>query len=70
VLDRRRRHPALAVEVDERLRVPAERLRIDDRRVAEQHPIALEPIDAALDGRSGEMDDAAHVLVQAASVLS
>ena len=54
-LDRLAGDVALAVEVDERLGVPAERLRVDDRRVAEDHAVALEPVDAPLDGGRGQV---------------
>ena len=50
-LDRLAADVALAIEVDERLGVPAERGGVDDRRVAQDHAVALEPVDAALDRR-------------------
>ena len=69
-LDRLARHPPLAVQVDERLRVPAKRFGIDDRRVPEQHPVALETIDPPLDGRCAQMDVPADVLKRATRIFA
>jgi len=63
-------HPALAVEVDERLGMPPERLRVDDRRVAEHDAVTLEPVQPALDRGRREVDLLPDVLKWAASVLA
>ena len=63
------RHPPLAEELDEGVGVPADRRGIDVRRVAADDPVALEPVDAALDRRRRERDAAADVLERPPRVL-
>ena len=50
-----------AVELDEGLEPVAERLRVDDRRVADDHAALVQAVHAPLDGRGGEPHGAAHV---------
>src|SRR5437588_811159 len=64
-LDRLAGHLPVAVEVDERLRVPSERRRIDDRGVAEDHTVAFGFAETAYRGlETGTRDRVSHVLEQ------
>jgi hypothetical protein len=57
-------------ELDERLRAPAEASRIDGGRVAADHAVALEPVDAPLDRRRRQRDALSDVLERAPRVLT
>jgi hypothetical protein len=67
--DLRARHPSLAEQLDERVRLPPERRVVDRRRVALDHPVALEPIDPALDRGRGQRDAPADVLERTPGIL-
>src|SRR4051812_41494225 len=65
-----RRHPALAVQRHQRVRGPAEPAGIHAGRIAADHAVGLEPVDAPLDRRRGQRDAQADALKAAPSVLS
>src|SRR5437588_7006320 len=69
-LDRPAGHLALAIQIDERFGVPAERRRVDDCGVAEDYAVALESVHAALDRRRREVHVTADVLERAPRVLA
>ena len=64
-----RGHPALAVERHERVRAPAEAAGVDAGRVAADHAVGLEPVDAPLDRRRRQRDAQADALERAPRVL-
>ncbi len=64
------RHAALAVEVHERLGVPAEHARVDDRGVAADDPLGLEAVDAPLHRRGAQVHVLADVLERPPRVLA
>ena len=61
-------HAALAVEGHDRVRRPAQRGRVDDRRVGPQHAVGLQAVDPPLDGRRAQRDALADGLERAARV--
>jgi hypothetical protein len=63
-------HAALAVQRHERVRVPAEAAGVDERRVALQDAVGLEPVDPALDRRRRQRDALADALIGAPGVLT
>ena len=65
-----RGHPPLAEERHQRVRAPAHRARIDDRRVGADHAVGLEPVDAPLDRRRAQRDAVADGLEGRARIRS
>ena len=63
-------HPPLAEERDERVRAPAHRARVDDRRVGADDAVGLEAVDAPLDRRSAQRDAVADGLKRRARIRS
>jgi hypothetical protein len=63
------RHPALAVERHERVRAPAVAAGIDLGRVAADHAVGLEPVDAPLDRGRAQRDAQADALERAPRIL-
>jgi len=63
------RHPALAIQLHEGVRRPAEARGVDLGAVALEDPIGLEAVDPPLDGRGTQGDVRADALEGAARVL-
>ena len=63
-------HPPLAEQRDEGLRLPAEAAGVDERRVAAEDAVGLEPVDAPLDRGRAQRDLLADALEGAPGVLA
>src|SRR3954451_24238559 len=60
----------LGRQLDDRLRLPAEAARVDERREALDDALGAQPVDAPLDRRRGQRDVRADVLERAPGVLA